>query len=42
MLLAHLVPARYSKAGVDEPYSTPVQKPWLARLLALFGRKSSS
>jgi hypothetical protein len=41
MLLAHLVPARYSKAGADEPYTTPVQKTWLARLLALIGRKAA-
>ena len=41
MLLAHLVPARYSKVGAaDEPYSTPVHKTWLARLLALLGRKT--
>ena len=38
MLLAHLVPGRYSKTGGDEPYTSHAQpKGWRARLLALLG-----
>lgn len=41
MLLAHLISGRYSKTGADEPYTTSAKGAgWLARLVALFNRKS--
>ena len=41
MLLAHLISGRYSKTGLDEPYTSAAKsETWLARLLTRFRRRS--